>query len=206
MRYAVTTLTVKPGTQGEALKRLKDFDFGSGFLACWFYELGALNRIQIISEVADATQAMQQNDPMVRSSNPYGLADLIMESSLDVYRPISEVAAFPDIPPMRGGQLGPIFEVRTYTVKPTGLTPTIELWRNSLPARAKYSPVLAAMYCANGATTRFMHIWPYPSLDERAKLRAKTSADGVWPPAGGPAHYDRMQSDIYLAAPFSPIR
>lgn len=46
---------------------------------------------------------------------------------------------------------------------------------------------------------RFIHIWPYKTLEERAKLRAKTIADGVWPPPGGPDYIATQQSDIYLS-------
>jgi hypothetical protein len=57
-----------------------------------------------------------------------------------------------------------------------------------------------------GAVIRFMHIWPYKSFDERARLRDKAVADGVWPPPGGPGHLVSQQVDIYLPAPFSPMR
>jgi hypothetical protein len=53
---------------------------------------------------------------------------------------------------------------------------------------------------------RFMHIWPYKSFDERARLRDKAVADGVWPPPGGPSHLVSQQVDIYLPASFSPMR
>jgi hypothetical protein len=51
-----------------------------------------------------------------------------------------------------------------------------------------------------------MHIWPYRSLDERQKLRAHAIASGVWPPPGGPDKFLTQQTDIYLPAPFSPLR
>ncbi len=62
------------------------------------------------------------------------------------------------------------------------------------------------MHSITGTVTRFMHIWPYGSLDERSRLRAKALADKVWPPPGGPHHLQMMQSDIYLPADFSPVR
>ena len=86
------------------------------------------------------------------------------------------------------------------------LPPTIEAWRKSVPGRLPLSPVLAAMTSVTGAVTRFMHIWPYKSFDERARLRDKAVADGVWPPPGGPSHLLSQQVDIYLPAPFSPMR
>jgi hypothetical protein len=96
--------------------------------------------------------------------------------------------------------------VRTYVLKPDGLPVTIELWRQWVPGRARLSPLLAAMHSITGTVTRFMHIWPYGSLEERSRLRAKALGDKVWPPPGGPHHLQIMQSDIYLPADFSPVR
>nr|WP_249797652.1 NIPSNAP family protein [Bradyrhizobium sp. 199] len=107
---------------------------------------------------------------------------------------------------MQAGQFGPCYEVRSYVLKPDGLTPTTELWRKSVPGRKVLSPLLAAMTSLTGTVTRFMHVWPYPSLDERARLRGKAVAEGLWPPPGGPSHLASMQTDIYLPAPFSPMR
>ena len=113
---------------------------------------------------------------------------------------------FPFLPAIKPGQYGPIFEVRTYLLKPNGLAPTIEAWTKSAPGRQKLSPILAAMYSVTGETTRFMHIWPYPSLDVRANTRKTAIETGVWPPPGGPDHLLTMHTDIFLPASFSPIR
>jgi hypothetical protein len=107
---------------------------------------------------------------------------------------------------MRPGAHGPYFEVRTYLLKPGGLPKTIDMWTKAVPARLEISPMLAAMYSVTGTVTRFMHIWPYRSLDERQRLRAKSVADRVWPPPGGPDQLATMQSDIYLPLSFSPIK
>ena len=77
--------------------------------------------------------------------------------------------------------------------------------RGTVPGRVSLSPLLAAMHSITGTVTRFMHIWPYADLNERARLRAKAVADGLWPPPGGPDHLAMMQSDIYFPADFSPI-
>ena len=114
--------------------------------------------------------------------------------------------AFDFMPPMRAGVFGPCYEVRTYGLKPGGLAPTIELWRKAVPGRSTVSPVLAAMTSVTGAVIRFMHIWPYRSYDERARLRDKAVAGGLWPPPGGPGHLLSQQADIYLPASFSPMK
>src|SRR5262245_3138634 len=99
-----------------------------------------------------------------------------------------------------------IYEVRTYVLRPNGLAKTIDLWRNAVPGRLTVSPLLAAMYSVTGPVTRFMHIWPYASLDERQRLRTKAVADGVWPPPGGPDQLVAQQADIFLPAEFSPLQ
>ena len=114
--------------------------------------------------------------------------------------------AFDFLPPMQPGPYGPFYEVRSYILKTGGLEPTIELWRKAVPGRSKISPLLTAMTSVTGAVTRFTHIWPYKSLEERGRLRAKAMDEGVWPPPGGPDQLAVQQTDIYLPASFSPIR
>jgi len=97
-------------------------------------------------------------------------------------------------------------EVRSYVLRPDGLATTIELWRKAVPGRLTVSPLLAAMYSVTGPLLRFMHIWPYASLDERQRLRTKAVADGVWPPPGGPDQLIAQQADIFLPADFSPLQ
>jgi hypothetical protein len=120
--------------------------------------------------------------------------------AMDTYVPFDFIA------PLRPGEFGPCYEVRSYVLKPDGLKPTIEAWRKAVPGRMKISPVLAAMTSVTGAVTRFLHVWPYKSFDERARLRAKAAADAVWPPPAGPGHLVSQQVDIYLPAPFSPMK
>ena len=64
----------------------------------------------------------------------------------------------------------------------------------------------ASMKFTSGEVTRFLHIWPYPSLEVRAQTRKTAIETGVWPPPGGPDHLLTMRTDIFLPAPFSPIR
>lgn len=204
MLYDVTILTVRPGTTPQALPRLEkslgETKSPGRLLACWYTELGALNQIMLIREYANDEAISADRDATVRSANPYGIADLTVAVSSDTYRP------FPIMQPMQAGAHGPVFEVRTYVLKPSGLATTIELWNKAVPGRVKLSPLLAAMYSLGGAMPRFVHIWPYPSLDERQRLRSEAVKMGVWPPPGGPDQLLSQDADIYLAAPFSPMR
>jgi NIPSNAP len=197
--YDVTIATVRPGTHPQALAVLEKTLAGDpSLLACWYSEVGALNRILIIRKSADA--AIENRFAALSANSPFGIGEFITELSLDTYVP------FDFMPPLQPGAFGPCYEVRSYMLKPDGLSPTVELWRKAVPARARVSPVLAAMVAVTGAAIRFMHIWPYKTYDERARLREKAVADGVWPPPGGPGHLISQQADIYLPASFSPLR
>jgi NIPSNAP len=202
MPYDVTILTLRPGTTPRALAALQSaLPQSSGkLLACWSSDIGALNQIFIAREYASERDAAEQRDAQARNADPFGTAEFIVSIASDTY------VAFPFIDPMQPGSHGPFFEVRTYLMKPNGLAGTIEAWRQALPARLALSPVLAAMYSVSGLMPRFMHIWPYKSLDERHRIRAQAVETGIWPPPGGPDRLVTMQNDIYLPAPFSPIR
>jgi NIPSNAP len=199
--YDVMIATVRPGTHPQALAVLEKTPVNDpGLLACWYSEIGALNRILVIRKSADAAAAIENRLAALRARSPFGIGEFITELSFDTYVP------FDFMSPLQPGAFGPCYEVRSYGLKPDGLAPTIELWRKAVPARARVSPVLAAMVAVTGAAIRFMHIWPYKSYDERARLREKAVADGVWPPPGGPGHLLSQQADIYLPAAFSPLR
>jgi hypothetical protein len=200
-RYDVVIATVRPGTHPQALAALdKTLAGDSNLLACWYSDIGALNRILIVRKLTDAAKAVESRFAALSARNPLGIGEFIADLSLDTYVP------FDFMPPLRPGAYGPCYEVRSYVLKPDGLAPTIELWRKAVPGRAGVSPLLAAMVAVTGAAIRFMHIWPYKSCDERARLREKAVADGVWPPPGGPGHLISQQADIYLPAAFSPMR
>jgi hypothetical protein len=200
-QYDVTIVTVRPGTHPQALAILgKSLINDRNLLACWYAEIGAINRILIIRSVADAAATLHARYAALNATNPFGIGDYIAGMAIDTY------VSFDFIAPLRPGEFGPCYEVRNYVLKPDGLAPTIALWRDAIPGRATVSPLLAAMTSVTGAVTRFMHIWPYRTLDERTALRDKAVADGVWPPPGGPSHLASQQVDIYLPAPFSPLR
>jgi hypothetical protein len=204
MPYDVTTVTVQPNTHGKALpplgQWLKANPRKGEFIACLANEIGDLNTILLLHHYANEADMIADREQVAKSANPFGCVELITGMTADTF------VMFPFIPAIKPGQYGPIFEVRTYRFKPNGLAPTIAAWEKAAPGRAKLSPILAAMYSVSGQTTRFMHIWPYPTLEVRAATRKTAIETGVWPPQGGPDHLLTMRTDIYLPAPFSPIR
>ena len=200
-QYDVTIITVRPATQTKALSILERvLTNDRTLLACWFSEIGALNQILILRSVADPAAILESRMAMLNSKSPFGVGEMMTGMTMDTF------VAFDFLSPMQPGPHGPCYEVRSYAFNNDGVPPTIELWRKAVPARAKISPLLSAMTSVTGPVARFMHIWPYKSLEERARLRAKAIDEGVWPPPGGPGHFKTQQSDIFLPAQFSPMR
>jgi len=200
-QYDVTIITVRPATQSSALSILQRvLTNDRTLLACWYSEIGALNQILILRSIIDPAAVLESRMAMLKSKSPFGVGEIMTGMTMDTF------VAFDFLPPMQPGSYGPCYEVRSYILKNDGLAPTIELWRKAVPGRAKISPLLTAMTSVTGPVTRFMHIWPYKSVEERGRLRAKAIDDGVWPPPGGPDYLATQQSDIFLPAPFSPMR
>lgn len=204
MPYDVTIITVKPNTHGRALpgveQWLKANPRRGELIGCLASEIGDLNQILLLHHYTSDADLAADRDAVAKDANPFGCLPLIDGISTNTF------VQFPFLPPITPGHYGPIFEVRTYLLKPNGLPPTIEAWTRAAPARQKLSPILAAMYSVTGDVTRFLHIWPYPDLATRASTRKTAIETGVWPPPGGPDHLLTMHTDIYLPASFSPIR
>ena len=199
--YDVTIVTVRPGTHPQALAVLgKSLADDRNLLACWYSDIGAVNQILIIRKAPNTAATLDARYAALSAPDPLGISEYIAAMAMDTY------VSFDFTPPLRPGEFGPCYEVRSYVLKRTGLASTIEAWRKSVPGRMKISPVLAAMTSVTGAVPRFLHVWPYKSFDERARLRAKAAADGVWPPPGCPGHLVSQQVDIDLPAPFSPMK
>jgi hypothetical protein len=204
MPYDVTIITVKPNRHMDALKGiepwLKANPRKGEFLACLYCDIGDLNQIMLLHHYTSDADLASDRDNVARNDNPYGCLELTEKRSANTFH------QFPFLAPLKAGTYGPIFEVRTYLLKPTGLPPTIAAWEKQAPVRQKLSPILAAMYSTTGEVTRFMHIWPYPDLVTRANTRKTAIETKVWPPAGGPEQLAAMHNDIYLPAAFSPMR
>ncbi len=202
--FNASFLHLQPGTQGKALAQLERWHKAAelkGTLAgCWYAEIGALNRVIMIHAYSGPGGMSPDRDKVLDSADPYGLGDMLISYHMDAYQP------FPGFDTPLSGRIGPYFEIRQYRLKTTGLKPVLDAWGKALEARQKISPLMSVMYARGGTMPRFMHIWPYATLDQRMALRAKAVEMGVWPPPGGIVHIAEMQSEIYMPASFSPAQ
>jgi hypothetical protein len=69
--------------------------------------------------------------------------------------------------------------------------------------RLEYSPLVGYFHTEVGPLNRVLHIWEYEDLNERADVRSKVIADGIWPPPNK-GIVENQQVDIFMPAPFMP--
>lgn len=208
MYYELATLTLPMGTAGSAATNVQAFatapEARGELLGCWFTDIGVLNQMIVLRGFITLDELQAERARTQASASPYGCGEIYQRLEVHSYR------GFPWKQPVRpsaeSGIQGPLYEIRTYGIKPGGTRPTIDLWEQYLPPREQLSPCIVAMVALDGAP-RFTNIWAYPTLDARSKARADAVAQGIWPPKGGPAHLTtEMVSTIALPTAVSPLK
>jgi len=208
MYYELSTLTLPFGTAGQAAANVQTFssaaDAQGELLGCWFTDIGTLNQMMVLRGFSDLATLQAERERTQKSVSPFGCGEFYQALEQHSYK------GFPWMKPVRpsaeSGISGPVYEIRTYGIKPGGVQPTIDLWEQSVPVREKISPCVVAMVALDGPL-RFTNIWAYPTLDARSKARADAVAQGIWPPKGGPAHLTtNMVSTIAMPTAVSPLK
>jgi hypothetical protein len=210
MIYEVRTYDLKPASVGEFEKR-----FGEAYekrkkhselFAFWHTEVGPLNQVIHVWPYKDLMEREKiRADAQKDGTWPPKTAEFIVGQRSDIYLP------FAMSPQTKPGKLGPFYEMRIYTLAPGGLPNIEKAWQHALPERLKLGPLAAVWYSELGGINKFMHIWPYPSLDARTDIRKRAQEAGAWPPsaqkAGTPAYQLLQQENkILLPAAFSPLQ
>ncbi|MCW5652540.1 NIPSNAP family protein [Hydrogenophaga sp.] len=208
MYYELATLTLPFGTAATAAQNAQAFcaapEAGGELLACWFTDIGVLNQMIVLRGFSTLAALEAERQRTQLSASPFGCGEIYQRLEQHSYR------GFPWMKPVRpsaeSGISGPVYEIRTYGIKPGGTQATIDLWEQYVPPREKLSPCVVAMVALDGVP-RFTNIWAYPTLDARSKARADAVAQGIWPPKGGPSFLTTdMVSTIALPTGVSPLR
>ncbi|MBW0001960.1 MAG: NIPSNAP family protein [Hyphomicrobiales bacterium] len=203
MLYEFAKLTLQIGATPKALPGIKayveDGEARGTLLGCWASEIGELNKVAVLRGFSDGEALRAERKRTLESRNPFGCRDFLMHLETDSYAP------FPDLPSIETGAFGPVYEIRSYIMKPGVLPDVVASWRAALPARLKLSRNLIVMHTIEGPA-RLTHIWPYSSLEQRAEIRGKAVQMGVWPPKGGADHLAVMANGIWLPTEISPLK
>jgi hypothetical protein len=207
MYYELAHLTLPFGTTTKAAAAARDWSCdaaaGGRFLGCWSSDIGALNRLILLRGFDDLAGLVAERRRTQRSADPFGCGELLAGLEIESFEGFDWMPAVR--PSDESGIRGPVYEIRSYGIRTGGVEPTIDLWRQYVPARAELSPCVVAMVALDGPL-RFTNIWAYPSIDARSRLRAQAVEQGIWPPKGGPAWLTTtMSSAIAIATPVSPL-
>jgi hypothetical protein len=204
MIYEFTVVAAKPGTQAKAVEAIGNWFGGASLqgsmVGCWYTDVGALNRVSLLMAYESGDLLIEDKSRVVRSENPYGVIEFSDGIESNTFSP------FPFVGDLLPGDPGPWYEIRTYDVFEGRLQPTIDGWAEYYERRNAISPLLFAGYAVSGKMPRMVHIWPYGSLDQRVALRRQANQTGAWPAPPGAVVLRAMQSELYLAAAFSPLR
>ena len=206
MIIEVRTYQLKPNSVAEVEKR-----FGEGLpareklsklTALWHTEVGPLNEITHIWTYDSFEQRTAIRAEAVRTGVwPPKIAEFIVNMQSEIFVPA------PFSPPLEAREVGPLFEIRSYTLAPGGIPGMIERWSGKIDERVKLSPLVGAWYSEFGGLNKWVHIWAYKDAAERQRIRAEAIAKGGWPPGGGLAgQMLKQENKLVMPAACSPLR
>jgi len=203
--YEIRTYRIAPGSQTEVEKRFGEaYEYRkkySELTAFLHTEVGPLNEIVHIWGYRDLAERARIRGEAAKDPNwPPKISEFIRQMRSEI------VAPFSFIPEPRPGKMGPVFELRYYTIKPGTLPDLAKGWESKVADRMKLSPVVLAGGVEFGQANGFVHIWAYSSMDQRMHVREDARKKGVWPPPGGGDRLLSQENKILLPSAFSPLQ
>jgi hypothetical protein len=206
MIIEVRTYQLKPGTVAEVEKRFGEAlparEKLSKLTALWHTEVGPLNEITHIWTYDNFEQRLAIRAEAVKTGVwPPKIAEFNVSMQSEIFLPA------PFSPPLEPKDVGPLFEIRSYTLAPGAIPGMIERWSTKIEERVKLSPLVGAWYSELGALNKWVHIWAYKDAGERQRIRADATARGIWPPGGAAAGLVlKQENKLVMPAACSPLR
>lgn len=166
----------------------------------WHTEAGALNQVLHVWPYEDMSERSEVRAKSAAAGAwPPPTSQFVNNMNTEFLTPA------PFMKPLGERKIGPVYELRIYKYAPGDVNKVIEAWGNAIEKREEYSPLAGAWFSEVGELNRWFHMWAYESFEHRMEVRAKTRADGVWPPASGvsPIH---QQNKLLIPAACSPMQ
>jgi hypothetical protein len=201
--YELRTTRVRPGGVPEFEQRLEAMlparQRHSALAGCWHTEIGPLLQVIELWPYEDRQHQAHVAEAVSREACwPTADGDLVRRVEVEVLEPA------PFMRPLDGRQqrLGPFYELRIYQLKTGYVQRMIDRWSPLVPGREELSPLLGAWHSELG---RWFHLWPYPDLAERSRIRSEAIQRGVWPPDTS-GFLLSQENKVLLPAAFSPLQ
>ncbi len=204
MIYEMRTYDLKP-------RSVPDFEKGFGeklpgrlaysiLGGLWHTEVGPLNQVVHIWPYDDLNHRGDVRAKAVADGAwPPNTSQFVDNMQTEILTPA------PFMTPLGDRKIGPIYELRIYTYGPGDVAKVFEAWDKAIAEREKYSPLAGCWTTEIGGLNKFIHLWAYKSLDERAQVREDTRTSGVWPPPSGVSPL-KQENKILIPAECSPMQ
>ncbi len=205
MIIEMRTYTLQPGSLAEVEKRfaegLPQREKHSRLAAFWHTEIGALNQIIHVWTYDSFEQRVQVRAAAAKEPGwPPAIREFVTDQHSEIFLPA------PFSPALEPRNVGPLFEIRQYTLA-AGMVPgLIERWSEKIAGRQKFSPLVGAWYSEVGTLNKWVHIWAYKDANQRFSVRAEAAATGQWPARNPPGVVVRQENALVMPSAFSPIR
>jgi hypothetical protein len=164
------TYTLQPGSTPQFEER-----FGaalparaklSPLAAFWHTEVGPLNQIIHVWPYESMGERTRIRDEATKLQGwPPNARELITAQKSQIFIPA------PFSPKLEPRQVGPLFEIRIYTLKPGSIPSQIERWSGAIGERVKLSPLVFAGHSELGDLNLWCHIWAYKDAAQRFAVR-----------------------------------
>ena len=208
MIYEVRTYTLRTGAVAEFedrfAKRKPLREKHSKLGAFWHTDFGPLNQVIHAWPYEDLQHRTAVRDAMAKDTELAQLPggrDLIVAQEADIMIP----APFMSPLGSRDYGIGNVYEMRIYTYAPGDIKAVLEAWGKAVPAREKLSPLAACWSSELGGLNKFVHVWVYPDVNARTRIREESRKGGQWPPQAG-VRPMRQENKLLIPASFSPLR
>jgi hypothetical protein len=204
MIYEFRTYTLKPRSLAEVEKRYGEaYEYRkkySPLAAFWHTEVGPLNEIIHVWGYTDLAERARIRAEAAKDANwPPKIREFVIDQDVEVVTP------FPFIPDIKPDTVGPIFEIRRYSLTAGSLPAVRKRWEG-IGERTKRLAGGDSRRRGVRRANRFIHIWAYKAWTSGWRSGSRRARPAVCPPPGGgdekAAGAD--QQDRHAPSPFSP--
>lgn len=201
--YDMILARLRPRTVPATLKSLhawlKGEPDGGELLGCLFSELGIVNQVLLLRRFGGVDALLDARQRIVHSTDPLGIGEFAVELVMNIG------AAMPATVSTPATSVGPFFEVRTDVPRPGRLCHAFNSWQAACSRSTAPRPIFG-VYSIAGDSQGIVHIWRWPTIDERAQIADDVSPTNLWR-MGEPDDAPLSQRvDIFRAAAFSPMQ
>lgn len=204
MFYELATLSILQRAAASTGAAILDYvsrpEAQGTLLGLWQTGIGTLNQIVVLRQFDSRPSLAAERERARRSPDPFNCSEHLTGLDMTSFVP------FDFFPGVETGPRGPLYEIRTYHLRPAGLSPLEARWRADAEAGMAEARTILAMYTMDGEP-RLMEIRTLGELNSKSHL-ARHNGWSTYPCSiEGSDEWlmpDTMSS-LLVPLPFSPL-